>query len=103
MKLLELCNTALARNIGHDDFSRNGGLPGSLSNSSLGLESSDSYRSTRSGGSPLKSGIFLKSRYAPFWAVLSLVSKLSSGQEVYWDMFREYILRLLERLCIRAD
>lgn len=89
MKLLELCHTALARNIGHDDFSaRNGTLAGSPSHPSLGLSFSDSYRSIRNS-SPLKSGIYLKSRYAPFWCVLSLVSKLSAGQEVYWDMFRK--------------
>lgn len=90
MHLLELCHTALARNIGHDDFVfRSGGLPGSLSNSSLGVAPSDSFRSYRQS-SPLKSGIYLKSRYAPFWGVLSLVSKLSAGQEVYWDMFRAF-------------
>jgi hypothetical protein len=88
MGLLELCNTAIARNIGHDDYtSREGGIYASVSGTSMYTQSTDMSR--LQGESPLHTGKYLKSRYAPFWSVLSLASRVTTGHEVYWDMFRE--------------
>ncbi|KAJ9105877.1 hypothetical protein QFC20_004212 [Naganishia adeliensis] len=84
--LLELCHTAISRNIGHDDYTfRDGGVYASVPNSSLNAPSSGMARLR--GGSPLNTGKYLKSRYAPFWSVLSLASRLTTGHEVYWDTF----------------
>lgn len=106
MGLLELCNTAIERNIGHDDYSsRSGGIYSSVSSSSLNTQSTGMSGSIGGpyGDSPLRTGKYLKSRYAPFWSVLSLTSRVTAGHEVYWDMFCECRLSVLPPWARRAD
>ncbi|KAJ9096371.1 hypothetical protein QFC21_005192 [Naganishia friedmannii] len=94
MGLLELCNAAIARNIGHDD---NNPKEGRFN------KETTVYGWQTGGRHPLQTGVFLKSRYAPFWCALSVVSRLSIGHEVFWDMFRAISILAKHLVAIAAS